>query len=439
MHRRVLAVILLSSLPATVTYAQGVSEKQAQAVEDLRKELKTLQDDQTQRREQIESIRRRLDALQAGVGQAPVIPPERQNMLRGRGAAPPMQSAAAAQMPASSQMPDAATPAAGGEEEVKMDAGTAPSVSTVTQTQQGIFASRFSYEVGVSYNHFDQARVNLSGFLALDAIFLGRISIDETEGDVTTVDFTTRFRPTTRLQFDASFPFMSRTSVYRSGGAGSAANTQAEATRTTNGLADVSFGAMYRVFTETQTRPDVVFNARAKAPTGQSPYGAALIEIPNTQGNLKVPERLGTGTGTWAVSMGASVLKTIDPMVVFANVSYFYNIPRAFIDISESPGQQAGTVDIGNAIQYGAGVAFAVNDRASLTFSYTQRFASTTRLKVANGNYAPVIGSAANIAMLSIGSTFAFSPNASFIFNVGAGLTRDTPDVTLVARVPFTF
>lgn len=439
MHRRVLAVILLSSLPATVTYAQGVSEKQAQAVEDLRQELKTLQDDQTQRREQIESIRRRLDALQAGVGQAPVIPPERQNMLRGRGAAPPMQTAAAAQMPASSQMPDAATPAAGGEEEVKMDAGTAPSVQTVTQSQQGIFANRFSYEVGVSYNHFDQARVNLSGFLALDAIFLGRISIDETEGDVTTVDFTTRFRPTTRLQFDVSVPYMSRTSVYRSGGAGSAANTQAEASRTTNALADVSFGAMYRVFTETQTRPDVVFNARAKAPTGQSPYGAALIEIPNTQGNLKVPERLGTGTGTWAVSMGASVLKTIDPMVVFANVSYFYNIPRAFADISESPGAQPGTVDIGNAIQYGAGVAFAVNDRASLTFSYTQRFASTTTLKVGNSNYAPVIGSAANIAMLSVGSTFAFSQNASFIFNVGAGLTRDTPDVTLVARVPFTF
>jgi hypothetical protein len=34
--------------------------------------------------------------------------------------------------------------------------------------------------------------VNLSGFLALDAIFLGRISIDETQGDITTLDFAAR-------------------------------------------------------------------------------------------------------------------------------------------------------------------------------------------------------------------------------------------------------
>ncbi len=272
MHRRVLAVILLTSLPVSVTSAQVVTETQAQAIQDLRKELKTLQDDQTQRRDQIETIRRRLDALQTGVGKAPVVPPEQQNLLRGRGAAPPMQSAAAAdQMPASSQMPDSATPAGGGgEEEVKMDAGTAPSVQTVTQTQQGIFASRFSYEVGVSYNHFDQARVNLSGFLALDAIFLGRISIDETEGDVTTVDFTTRFRPTTRLQFDVSVPFMSRTSVYRSGGAGSAASTQAEAIRSTNALADVSFGAMYRVSRKLKRGPTLFLTRAPRRPRGKA-------------------------------------------------------------------------------------------------------------------------------------------------------------------------
>ena len=76
----------------------------------------------------------------------------------------------------------------------------------------------------------------MSGFLALDAIFLGRISIDETEGDVTTLDFVARYRPTPRLQFDVGVPLMARVSTYRSGGAGSSASGLIEATRLRWGL-----------------------------------------------------------------------------------------------------------------------------------------------------------------------------------------------------------
>jgi hypothetical protein len=360
--------------------------------------------------------------------------------IRGRGVAPPQQTAAAAPAGAPSAPAAQGTPAGGENDEmVVREAGPSASVEAVTQSQQGIFGNRVSFEAGFTYSHFDQARINLSGFLALDAIFLGRISIDETEGDVTTLDFVARYRPTPRLQFDVGVPVMARVSTYRSGGAGSSASGLIEATRRTIGLADMSFGMSFRALTETVNRPDMVVNARVKAPTGEHPYGVPLVEIPGSSGNLSIPESLGTGSGTWGASIGMSALKTVDPVVLFGSFSYFRNFDQGFDDISEGPGLQPGNVKPGDSFQYGAGVAFAVNERASLSFSFSQRFVESTSLKFQGGDFTPIVGSHANVASLNIGSTFAFSQRASVIVNVGAGLTRDTPDFSLATRVPFSF
>jgi hypothetical protein len=365
--------------------------------------------------------------------------------IRGRGVAPPTQTAAAA--PAGAPAAGAQNAQAGqgmpaggeNDEMVVREAGPSAAAEAVTQQQQGIFGDRISFEAGFTYSHFDQARINLSGFLALDAIFLGRISIDDTEGDVTTLDFVARYRPTPRLQFDVGVPIMARSSTYRSGGAGSSASGLIEATRRTIGLADMSVGMSYRAFTETVNRPDIVLNARVKAPTGGNPYGVALVEIPGSGGNLNIPETISRGSGTWGASIGFSALKTVDPVIMFGSFSYFRNFEQGFQDISEGPGSQPGTVKPGDAFQYGAGVAFAVNERASLSFSFSQRFVESTSLKFQGGDYASIVGSHANVASLNIGSTFAFSQRASVIVNVGAGLTRDTPDFSLATRVPFSF
>ena len=364
---------------------------------------------------------------------ATALTPAEQAEIRGRGVAPAQ--------PAGMAPPGSVNAPAGGESEenVVREAGPAAAVEAVTQAQQGIFGNRVSFEVGFSYSHFDQARISLSGFLALDAIFLGRISLDETEGDVTTLDFVARYRPTPRLQFDIGVPVMARVSTYRSAGAGSSASGLIEATRRTIGLADMSMGMSFRALTETISRPDVVMSARVKAPTGEDPYGVALVEIPGSGGNLTVPEKLGTGSGTWGASIGVSALKTIDPVVLFGSFSYFRNFEQGFDDISEGPGLQPGSVRPGDSFQYGAGVAFAVNERSSLSFSFSQRFVETSSLKYEGGLFVPLIGTHANVASLNIGSTFAFSQRASVIVNVGAGLTRDTPDFSLVTRIPFSF
>ncbi len=313
------------------------------------------------------------------------------------------------------------------------------SVTDVTENTQGYFGRRFSFEAGVNYAHFDDARINLSGFLALDAIFLGLISIDEQSSDIITTDFTGRFAPNDRLQFDLNVPFIYRSSVFQSGGAGGNAAGLADARVDEFGIGDINAGASYRLLRETVGRPDVVINARVKANTGRDPFGIGLREVPGTEGNLEVPVSLSTGSGVWAASIGASALKTLDPMIVFGNLTYFHNFPRRFDDIDEIEGLQPGDVDIGNAIQFGAGLAFALNEKSSISTSFTLRYGDEARLRFVDGEFSDVIGSGSTVGLLNMGATFAISDRISLLTSVGIGMTTDAPDLTISARVPFRF
>lgn len=312
-------------------------------------------------------------------------------------------------------------------------------VEAVAQREQGYFGERLSFELGVNYAHFDDARVNLSGFLALDAIFLGLISIDETQADVITTDLTARLGLNDRLQFDVNTPYLVRRAYYQSGGAGGNASGLVEATKWEAGLGDISAGASYRILTETFTRPDVVANVRVKAPTGRHPFGIELVDVEGSQGNMKIPEELAFGTGVWSSAAGLSVLKSLDPLVVFGSVNYFMNFANGFADIDETPGDQPGRVDLGDSIQYGAGVAFALNERSSLSASFTQRFVQDTRLRPDEQGWQKVIGSHANVAMMNFGATFALAKNVSLLGSVGIGMTADAPDMIVSLRLPIRY
>ncbi|QFT76463.1 transporter [Erythrobacter sp. THAF29] len=321
----------------------------------------------------------------------------------------------------------------------RRDPAPSQSVEAVTEEQQGYFGRRFSFEGGVNYSHFDDARINLSGFLALDAIFLGQISVDEQTSDVITTDFTGRFAPNDRLQFDVNVPTIYRSSVFQSGGVGGDASGLADARVDEFGLGDVSVGASYRLLRETVRRPDVVINTRVKAPTGKDPFGIELVEVEGTEGNFQIPTSLSTGSGAWAASAGVSALKTLDPMIVFGNVTYFHNFKNEFDDIDETPGEQPGTVDIGNAIQFGAGLAFALNEKSSISTSFSVRFGDEARLRFEGEEFEEVVGSGSTVGMLNLGATFAVSNRVSLLANVGVGMTTDAPDMVLSVRVPFRF
>jgi hypothetical protein len=313
-------------------------------------------------------------------------------------------------------------------------------VQDIVQQQQGVQRSRFGAELSFGYSHFGDARINLDGFLALDAIFLGTISIDEVDADIFTSDLTMRYGVSDKFFIDASIPFLYRTSNFRSGGAGGAANAPIETRVSDQGLGDVSFGASYQIMAETARRPNLVVSGRVKLPTGRQPFGIDFVEVEGSEGNLQVPRSLATGSGVWGASLGISALKTMDPMVVFGSINYFRNFERGFSDIDENPGDQPGRVSIGNAFQFGAGLAYALNENSSISMSYSQRLVERSKLKLDTAdNFQRVIGSQANIGLVNLGATFSMGRNLSLITTVGIGLTDDSPDMVVGVRLPYRF
>ncbi len=312
-------------------------------------------------------------------------------------------------------------------------------VEQATRNQQGYFGNRLSIEPGITYSHFDDARINLSGFLALDAIFLGRISIDQITADVMAADVTARYGIDDRLQVDANIPYLYRHSNFQSGGVGGNASGVAEKDVSGHGLGDLNMGLSHRVLRESAGLPDTVVNVRVKAPTGRHPFGVELVEVPNTEGNLAVPATLSTGSGVWGASAGVSFLKTLDPLVVFGSMTYFHNFARRFDDLAEAPGDQPGTAKVGDAFQYGAGLAFALNDRSSINMSFTQRIIERSRLQRDGQPSQVIVGSQANVGLLNLGATFALSDKMTLITNASVGMTADAPDMVLSLRVPVRF
>lgn len=335
--------------------------------------------------------------------------------------------------------PETPQPGVGSDSPDRRSPAPSDAVVEVTQEQQGRFGQRLGFDLGLGYTHFDSARISLNGFLALDAIFLGTISLDQVKSEIFTVDPTIRYGITDRLFVDVNLPFLYRTSNFRSGGAGGSASALVEETVRDQGIGDFSIGASYRVIAETLRRPDVVVSARVKFPTGRHPFGVEFDEVVNSEGNLQVPQNLATGTGVYGASLGLAVLKTLDPLVVFGNVTYFRNFARDFADIDENPGDIPGRIEIGDAWQFGAGLAFALNEKSSISMSYSQRVIARTRITPEGLERRTVVGSQANVGIANFGATFTLGPRLALVANLGIGLTDDSPDMSFNIRLPFRF
>lgn len=324
---------------------------------------------------------------------------------------------------------------------LKDDSEPAQSVSNLYDEASGFFGGgKFSVETGITYTHYDTRALTLNGFLALDSIFLGNINLDRIKADNWTLDLTARYNMDQRWQFDINVPIVYRESTYSSGGAGGAGPVTSDASVTRDPtIGDVNVGVAYKFLDESENWPDAVLTLRVKAPTGKNPYGIKLVEDP-TNNNLSVPESLPTGNGVWAITPGISLVKTFDPAVLFASLSYTYNMQDSFSDISPQVNSKVkGDVKLGDSWQIGGGIAFALNERMSMSFSVTDQFASKSKIKPDGGDWQSITNSDYNAANFNIGLTFAATDNLTIVPNLSIGLTEDAPDFSFSLKFPYYF
>jgi hypothetical protein len=323
---------------------------------------------------------------------------------------------------------------------LKDDSKPAESVADVYQQASGFFGTgAFSLETGLTYTHYNSNQLALNGFLALDSIFLGNINIDEINSDSYTLDVTGRYNQD-RWQYSLTVPVNYRESTYSSAGAGGSTSTFSEETVTGDPrIGDVTFGVAYKFLDEADGMPDGVFSVDVRAPTGKDPYGIKLVESSGNN-NLFVPEDLPTGNGVWGITTGLSLVKTYDPAIVFGNIGYTYNLANNFDDISAQQGVKVpGKVNLGNTINFGVGVAFALNEKMSLAMSFSELISQKSKIKPNGGDWQSLDNSNYNAAYYNIGMTFAPTPNMSIVPNLAIGLSPDAPDFSFSVKFPYYF
>ena len=317
------------------------------------------------------------------------------------------------------------------------------SVEDVKRQQQALFNRRLTLENSLSYNRYDRKQLTLTGFLALDAIFLGNIAIENVESDTLTWTFAARYGLNPRTTLNLEVPWLARKTVYQKGGAGGAASAIAQEHTTGTGLGDITLSANYRLFTEREHWPDTVLTVGVTAPTGQEPYGVSWQVLErDDEGFIRfaVPEEEPTGNGVWQANMGLSFVKTADPAILFGNIGYIHPFEASFDDLDNNPETvNPGDVRLGRSFYFGAGLAFAFNERTSLSLSVSDKLSARarTRYDEGDGRWTKVIGSDANAAMFNLGVTYALSPNATLVSQLGIGLTPDAPDFSLIFKVPY--
>lgn len=280
----------------------------------------------------------------------------------------------------------------------------------------------FVVEPGVSYSHTSRARISISGFTLLEAIVIGRIVTEDVKRDVVTPFINLRYGLAKDLQFEVKVPWMYRRDkeVWTSG------NSEIERTVDDNNLGDIEAALNYQLLRERGGWPDIVLNVRGKSITGNDPYGLKTELIDGKQRLVELP----TGSGHYGLSAGLTFVKSSDPAVLFATLGYFYNFER---NVGVENDVDYGKVKPGDSLEFGVGMAYALNEKLSTSISYQQRFTFKSKQ---NGNR--VANSDVNVGSLFFGVSHALGAKTSLSFSVGVGLTKDAPDVTVEMRVPFT-
>ncbi|MGX1126894.1 hypothetical protein [Pseudomonas sp. HLS-6 TE3448] len=416
------AVCLSTLVPAT--FLQAAPDPQVEAL-----------------KQELQALRQRYDAQQ----QALMVLEQRVRQVEEQPAAPPPKrlTRSPASQPRTGQTVAASGTGSSYGESLKDDSQPAQSVSNLYDEASGFFGGgKFSVETGITYARYDTRQLILNGFLALDSIFLGNINLDRIKADNWTLDVTGRYNLNQRWQFDVNVPVVYRESTYQSGGAQNNAQGITEQTVTRDPtIGDVNFGVAYKFLDESESLPDTVFTLRVKAPTGQEPFGIKLLQDPNND-SLFYPEDLPTGNGVWSITPGISLVKTFDPAVLFGSLSYTHNLEESFSDISSTVGQSnPGKVRLGDSFQVGAGIAFALNEKMSMSFSVSDLIVKKSKINQTDTNdgWVTVPSSDANAAYFNVGMTLAATDKLTIVPNLSIGLTDDAPDFTFSLKFPYYF
>jgi hypothetical protein len=305
--------------------------------------------------------------------------------------------------------------------------------------QPGVLTPRgkLVLEPSLQYGYSSSNRVSLVGYTIIPALTIGLIDVREVKRNTWTAALTGRWGITNRFEIEAKLPYVSRSDSVLSRPQNLGAAQDDLFSSTGKGIGDFEMTGRYQLNNGGLDRPYYVGTLRLKSRTGKDPFEVTtdLGTNPNTRtGGLQ--SELPTGSGFYTLQPGLTVLYPSDPAVFFGSVSYQYNFKRSNVSMNTTSGEQfVGDVQPGGVFGFNFGMGLALNERSSFSLGYDH--ASVGRLKQ-NGDFAPN-SVRTELGTLLLGYSHRVDKNTWLNLSVGAGVTRDAPDLTLTLRLPMTF
>jgi hypothetical protein len=308
--------------------------------------------------------------------------------------------------------------------------------------QPGVLTPRGKYvfEPAFQYGYSSSNRVALVGYTVIPALLIGLIDVREVKRNTSTATATLRRGMTNRFELEAKLPY-----VYRSDATVSRevfTGTAVERAFETSGkaLGDVEVAGRYQFNDGGVDMPYFIGGLRFKSRTGKDPFEVTTDCQRRCIGeNITgsgLPLELPTGSGFYSLQPSLTWLFPSDPAVFFGSFSYLHNFKR---DVSRTVlggvQESLGEIAPGDVLGFNFGMGLALNDKASFSVGYDHNSVARTKQ---NGVGLP--GSVRmQLGTLLIGYSYRISNQKTLSVAVGAGLTRDTPDVSLMLRVPMSF
>lgn len=317
-----------------------------------------------------------------------------------------------------------------------------PEVAPIFE-QSGVLTPRGKYviEPAIQFGYSSSNRIALVGYTIIPALLIGLVDVREVKRNSTTASMTVRRGITNRLELELKVPY-----VYRSDATVSRelfTGTAVERVFETSGKAigDVEIAGRYQINDGGVDMPYFVGGLRFKTRTGRDPFDVVTDCSTRCVGTnvtgTGLPLDLPTGSGFYSLQPSITWLMPSDPAVFFGNFSYLHNIKRGNVSRTVLSGEKEwlGEIKPGDVIGFNFGMGLALNDKASLSLGYDH--SSIARTYQAGQ---PVPGSVrTQLGTLLLGFSYRVNDKRTISVSVGAGLTRDTPDVSLMARMPLTF
>lgn len=310
-----------------------------------------------------------------------------------------------------------------------------PRVAAIFE-QPGVLtpAGRWAFEPSLQYSYSSSNRVALVGYTVIPAILVGLVDVREVKRTTWTGSAALRWGVTNRLEVEAKLPYVRRydTSIGREVLVGSSGDS-AVFEPGGQGIGDVEFTARYQLNDGGTDRAFYVGSLRMKSRTGTDPFQVPIsTRIPGFTGD-GLETRLPTGSGFYGVQPALTMLYPSDPAVLFGTVSYLYSVRRAGVSQATDEGAQPlGRIAPGGIFGFNVGMGVALNEKSSFSIGYDHSAVGRTRLNGAvAADSVPL-----QLGTLLLGYSFRLDDRRSVNLSLGAGLTRDTPDVTLTLRLP---